>query len=185
MNKFNKYTRTSNVFFYSCNEKNKKGESLNVILTLCKDCKDKNSIIKLWKKHGYIKEPIQKYWSVETFVRDTEGNVFGLYNPQVNFTNATINFDWIRDATDANKVKILEKVYSLFMSAEGKTATEEKIDRIKDFAAKHKIDIYSEIPTGWKKTEPRITAPNGTIMISNMKSIFSKKRKIGILLQEN
>lgn len=173
-------------WFYRFIDTNSKGESLVIELSLCEDWKEsKNSLPKLWNKNGYINRVLETYWHISTYVRDTEGNCYGRYNPQEKLSEdkkrMVINFDWMFEATEENREKLINEVYSLFSTAKGKTATEEKKEKIKEFAIKNNIDIYKTIPEGWMEI-PNVTAPAGTIWISNMESLKSRNRKKAILL---
>jgi len=173
-------------WFYTFTEANKKGEKLIIELSKCEDNTSKNSLPKLWKQHGCIDRVLENYWSINTYVKDTEGNSYGMYNPQHKLTEdrkrEVINFEWMFEATEENKEKLINEVYRLFSSAKGETATEEKKRNIKEYAIKNNIDIYKTIPRGWSKSNYCLTAPIGTIWINNNKSFKSGCRKQSILL---
>ncbi|MFA6878573.1 MAG: hypothetical protein WCQ76_06695 [Fusobacterium sp.] len=172
-------------WFYTFTDVNEKGEKLVIELSKCEDWKEsKNSLPKLWKKHGHINRVLETYWSIQTYVKDTEGNSYCRYNPQVKIEDGrgVINFDWMFEATEENKEKLINEVYKLFLDAKGLTATQEKNKRIKDYAIKNNIDIYKTIPEGWEKLNGCLTAPYGTTWISNMATFKSGNRKRGILL---
>lgn len=176
-------------WFYKFTDTNEKGEKLIIELSKCEDWKEsKNSLPKLWKKNGYIDRVLETYWCIQTYVKDTEGNSFGRYNPQDKLSEdgkrMVINFDWMFEATEENKEKLINEVYRLFSSAKGLTATQEKIRRIKEYAIKNDIDIYKEIPQGWKQLDGCLTAPRGTVWISNMASFRSGNLKQAILLAD-
>lgn len=173
-------------WLYKYAEPNEKGESLVIELSKCEDNDSKNSLPKLWKKKGYIDRILKTYWSIETYVKDTEGNCFGAYNPQTKLENdrMVIDFDWLFEATEENKEKLINKVHELFSSAKGETATEAKKRRIKEYAIEKNIDIYKTMPEGWKELTYYSTGPKGTTWIGNGKSFKSGNRKQGILLSE-
>ncbi|WP_125154488.1 hypothetical protein [Clostridium rectalis] len=175
------------VWFYKFTDVNEKGEKLILELSLCEDWKkDKNSLPKLWKKEGYIDRVLETYWSIQTYVEDTEGNSYGMYNPQSKRENGrnVINFDWMFEATEENKEKLINEVYRLFSAAKGETATEEKHRKIREYAKEHNIDIYKTIPKGWKELNGALTAPMGTVWVSNMELFKSGNLKRGILLAD-
>lgn len=58
------------------------------------------------------------YWSVQVYVEDSEGNCFGSYNPII--INGKINFEWLFEATEDNKQKLINEVYKRFSTAKGK-----------------------------------------------------------------
>lgn len=178
-------------WFYYFKEPNAKGETLTIELTKCEDDPNwKNSNPKLWNKNGCTGSVLETYWSISTYVRDTEGNCFGIYNPQhtteynpkTDTIRPVINFEWMFEATEKNKEKLIDEVYRLFSTAQGKTATEEKLNAINKFAEERGIEVVETLPTGWKILKNALTAPRGTTWISNMKPIRSGERKSGLLL---
>lgn len=176
------------VWLYKFTNINEKGEKLIIELSKCEDCNLKNSLPKLWKQHGYIDRVLKTSWSIQTYVKDTEGNSFGRYNPQLKLSEdgkrTVINFDWMFEATEENKEKLLNEVYKLFSEAKGETATETKIRKIKEYAKEKNVDIYKTIPNGWKKLNGCLTAPIGTVWVSNMELFRSGNFKKGILLAD-
>jgi hypothetical protein len=176
-------------WLYTFTDTNAKGEKLIIELSKCKDNSYKDSLPKLWKKNGYINRVLEAYWSIETFVTDTEGNCWGKYNPQHKLSKdkkrIILNFDWIFEANKINKEKLINEVYRLFLSAKGETATKEKYKKIREYAKKYNIDIYKSIPTGWSISNGALTSPIGTIWISNNKSFRSGNRKKAILLTDS
>lgn len=175
------------VWFYRFTDTNEKGEKVIIELSKCEDWKEnKNSLPKLWKQHGYIDRVLETYWSIQTYVKDTEGNSYGMYNPQVKRENgkSVINFDWMFEATEENKEKLINEVYRLASEAKGETATEKKIRKIKEYAIKNNINMYKTIPQGWGVLNGALTAPIGTVWVSNMESFKSGKLKRGILLAD-
>lgn len=173
-------------WFYTFLNTNEKGEKLVIELSKCFDNELKNSLPKLWNKKGYTNRVLKDYWCVNTYVKDTEGNSFGMYNPQhkLNETEKrmVINFDWMLEATEENKEKLINEVYKLFLLAKGETATEEKNRKIKEYAIKNNINIYNKIPKGWEILNGALTAPNGTTWISNKEPFKSGNLKRGILI---
>ena len=161
------------VFWLTFNEKNKKSETLTIELSLCKDDPTyKNSLPKLWYKNGYIDRVLETYWSIGTYVTDSEGRQWGKYNPQNKLSDdgkrMVINFDWMLEATEENREKLINEVYRIFSEATGKSATEEKIEHVKEFAKNNNIEVAEEIPEGWIKVN-YATDPAGSVSICNMK----------------
>ncbi|NCI35845.1 hypothetical protein EJM73_09225 [Clostridium botulinum] len=176
-------------WFYIFTDTNEKGEKVIIELSKCEDDPSfKNSLPKLWKKHGHIDRVLKTYWGIETYVKDTEGNSFGMYNPQDKLREdgkgMVINFDWMFEATEDNKEKLINEVYRLASEAKGETATEEKHRKIREYAKERNIDIYKSIPIGWNILNGALTAPKGAVWISNMKSFKSGDRKQAILLTD-
>lgn len=173
-------------WFYRFTDVNEKGEKLIIELMKCEDYSSKKSLPKLWKKSGYLDRVLETYWCIETYVKDTEGNFYGMYNPQHKLSKdkkrMVIDFDWMFEATEENREKLINEVYQLFSSAKGETATEEKIRKIKEYAVNNNIEIYETIPNGWKEIDMCLNAPVGTVWISNMAPFRSGNRKKAILL---
>lgn len=174
-------------WYYYFEDKNGKGERLTIEVIKCEveNPNDKNCLLYLWKKNGFIDRILTSYWSIQTFVHDTEGNCFGLYNPTVKRSEdgkrSVINFDWMLEATEENLNLLLEEVYNRFMSATGKTATELKLDKIEKYGEEHNLKVYEELPKGWKRINIACV-PLGSVLISNGKSFRSNERKEGLLL---
>lgn len=174
-------------WFYSFEDVNEKKEKLviELIKIVVDNPNDKKCLPYLWKKHGYIDRVLPHYWSISTYVHDTENNCYGIYNPQSKRSDDgkrnVINFDWIFEATEENKQKLLEEVYNRFMAATGKTATEKKIENVYNHAKKCGHEVYKELPEGWKMLKGTY-APLGSVLISNGKSFRDKERKEALLL---
>ena len=121
-------------WFYTFTNTNKKSESLIIELSKCEDSSYKNSLPKLWYKNGYTDKVLESYWSIQTYVKDSEGQSYGRYNPQHKLSEDTkrsvINFDWMLEATEENKEKLIDEVYRIFSVATGESATEKKHRKI-------------------------------------------------------
>ena len=166
---------------------NKKGETLIIELSKCEDDKDyKKSLPKLWKKGGYIDRVLETHWSIETYVEDSEGRSWGMYNPQHKLSDdkkrMVIDFDWMFEATEENKEKLINEVYRIFLTATGKSATELKHEKIKAYAQKNNMIIYDSLLAGWNVIKGAMTNPNGTELICNGESFKSGKRQTALLL---
>ena len=175
---------TESRWIYTFTDVNEKGEKLILELSKSEDWKgNRKSLPKLWKKEGYIDRVLETYWFIQTYVKNTEGNSFEKYNPQRKL--GQINFDWMFEATEENKEKLINEVYRLFSTAKGLTATEEKNKKIKEYAIKNNIQIYKTIPEGWKELNGCLTAPIGTVWISNIATFRSGNRKRGVLFADS
>ena len=87
----------------------------NVVIEITKTThglKSKRDLMRIWHKHGWMSERLSTHWSVNVYVTDIVGDCWGRYNPQVT-KDHKINFDWILEATEENKIKILNEVYRL------------------------------------------------------------------------
>lgn len=173
-------------WIYNFKEENKKGETLIVELSINRDSDYKNSLPKLWYKKGYTNKVLDDYISIDTYVTDSEGNCWGLYNPQHKLSEdgkrQILDFDWMLDNTEENKTKLLNEVYKIFMAQTGKTATEIKIEKIKKYASDNNVKIFEAIPEGWTIEKHCITNPIGSYLISNNKSFLSGDRAVGLII---
>lgn len=101
---------------YSFTDRNAKGEKIQFELTPCSNPGGKNSLPYLWKKHGFIDRVLETWWSLQVYVTDKEG-CWGCYNPTEKLsddgTRKVINFDWMLEATEENKQKLIDEVFRL------------------------------------------------------------------------
>lgn len=109
---------------YTFAEQNRNGERLQVELVEVRpDNRSKSSLPNLWQKAGRTKKRLESYFSVATYVTDAEGLCWGRYNPQtkmeaVNGTpRSVINFDWMLEATEQNRERLLRECYNRFINA--------------------------------------------------------------------
>ena len=115
-----------NIEIYEYQGVNFKGETLLMDITKCTNPGGKNSLPYLWKQHGYTKEIMETWWSVSTYVTDKDGNCRHAYNPtlvikkevhkgKVLTCRPCINFEWLLEATEENKKKLLNEVENRFL----------------------------------------------------------------------
>lgn len=172
-------------WFYTFTEPNAKGEKLVIELSKCTNPGGSNALPVLWKKEGYIDRVLETHWSIQTFVTDTEGMCYGIYNPQHKLNKdgkrMILDFNWMFDATEENKEKLIDEVYKLFSSAHGETATEKKHRKIIEFAKENNVELLESIPEGWKESGS-MCCPFGTTWISNGELFKSGKRKTALLI---
>lgn len=102
-------------FFYNCDQKNAKGETLQVEISFINDCTGKHSLPALWKKSGYIDHVLQSYICVQTYVTDSKGDCWGLYNPTVLEGKCALCFDWMFEVSSENVEKLLSETFRRFM----------------------------------------------------------------------
>lgn len=99
-------------------EKNRKNEMMEMWVTRCENHGGHNSLPNIWHRHGYTESILPNYWTVETFCYDENGNCFGLYNPQHKLHESggryVINFDYMLEATEANRDILINAVVKLF-----------------------------------------------------------------------
>lgn len=125
-------------FYFTGDKANKAGETLLVEITeVHHDLKDKKSLMNLWVKEGYLDKPIKAFWSISTYVNDSQGNCYGKYNPQhysykkldskgkVVISNMRIKFSWVLPATEENLEIILNECARQFMEM---VATEKVVE---------------------------------------------------------
>ena len=48
--------------------------------------------------------------SISVYVTDKDGNCYGRYNPHELPKSHKINFDWVLEGTEENRIKILEEI---------------------------------------------------------------------------
>lgn len=60
-----------------------------------------------------------------------------------------------------------------------------KFDRIIEFAMKKDVELYTSMPSGWRRIIGALTAPCGSTWIYNGKSYFSGERKTALLVKED
>lgn len=181
-----KYTLTKEITsgghgtLYTVHEPNAKGETMQFEIYHCHVAnadKHKDCLPCMWYEKGYTDKIISDYLTVHTYVTDTEGDCWGRYNPTTKLADDkkrnVINFEWLFEDTSENEEKIVDEIMRLFKSARGKSATEKKLDKIKEYAGKHNMEIYRTTPKGWHIEERPIYL--GCYMISNMS--FAEHRK--------
>ena len=169
----NKERSNEFVTWITVNEPNAKGETLTIELHRCTNPKGKNALPELWKKHGYIDRVLDTYIVIDTYCTDSEGNCYGRYNPQAKLSDDrkrnVINFDWMFEDTEENEQKLIDEVLRLFGSATGKSATEEKIEKIEAYAEENGLEIINEKPEGWRELN-RISCARGCVVVTDRKS---------------
>ena len=157
--------------------KNAKQETMKIEIVHCENPGGNNSLPYLWHKEGWTDKVMETYLGCHTYVTDSEGFCFGIYNPTVKLSDdgkrSVINFDWLLEDTEENRKKIIEACIELFETATGKSATEKKIEHVTEFAKEKGIEFVSELPEGWKKN-PFMTDPWGAVTVDNGKPVFIK-----------
>lgn len=104
----NKYAyRELNIF----EGENKDGECIEVELSRIRA--ESSSIMNSWVKNGSIPKALPTWWSIDVYATDKDGNCYGRYNPQELPKSHKINFGWVLEGTEENRIKILEKIERL------------------------------------------------------------------------
>lgn len=168
---------------------NEKGENIKVCIQVnTGDVNDKKSLGRMLADRGDIPQPIKSYLSCATFVHDTEDNCYGRYNPWTTMKqeesgsfHPVIVPEWTLENTEENREKLLDEVFRLFYSATGKTATEEKIDKIHQYAKERGLKVITTLPNGWKK-HLYACSPNGAVYVTNGEGFKSKAFEEALLL---
>ena len=160
--------------------KNAKQETMTIEIVHCENPGGNKSLPYLWYKNGWTDKVMETYISCHTYVHDSEGSCFGIYNPTTKLSDdrkrSVINFDWLLEDTEENQKKIIEACIKLFESATGKSATEKKIEHVMEFAKEKGLEVVSEMPKGWRKN-PFATDPYGAVTIDNGKPFFANHKR--------
>ena len=116
MRKYNVEKLGKNRELITFEELNAKGEKIQLELTRCENSGDTHSLPYLWKKDGYTDRVLETWWSIDVYATEDEGKgaCWGLYNPQEKEAEDgkrhVINFDWVFEATEENRQKLIEEV---------------------------------------------------------------------------
>ncbi len=60
----------------------------------------------------------------------------------------------------------------------------DEFNRIIEFAIRNDVELYTSMPSGWRRVMGALTAPRGSMWIYNGKSYFSGERKKALLVKE-
>ena len=77
--------------------------------------------------------------------------------------------------------KLIDECIRLFESAKGKSATEEKMEKISAYAKENNLDIVTDKLDGWREL-PGIPSPRGSVVITNRNGFFDKDYKEKLLV---
>lgn len=112
---------------YTFDKKNKKGETLEIIIhEIYPDNTKRYSLPNLWFKSGATKKLLPNFILIKTNVTDKDGVVHcGKYNPQevkspftaFKHVRALTDFDWILECTEENRKKLIAECVRRFMEA--------------------------------------------------------------------
>lgn len=100
-------------------ELNAKGEKIQIELVKGTYSGHNYSLPYLWKKHGYIDRILETYWSITTYATENgrKGTCWRRYNPQTKLSEdgkrQVINFEWMFEATEENRQKLIAEVERL------------------------------------------------------------------------
>ncbi len=109
--------------WYRCDEPNKKGETIVVVVSKCELVYDRpHAFGTLWKARGWIDGSFDEYWHVSCTVYDEKGNGRGGYNPSVctntGSNNQIVNFDFINEFHDKGVDDVLDEIWGMFVNCE-------------------------------------------------------------------
>lgn len=90
---------------YTFEQPNSKGETIQVEFTKCS-----GSLSELWKKNGYTYTALKTWWGVHVYATDNNNNCYNRYNPTITKCANKLNFEWVLEATEENRNKILEEI---------------------------------------------------------------------------
>ena len=119
-----KYTveKFGNRELFTFEELNAKNEKIQLEFTRCENSGTVHSLPYLWKKAGYINRVLETYWSLSTYATEDGGNgtCWGRYNPQEKPSEdgkrRVIDFNWMFEATEENRQKLIAEVERLAFS---------------------------------------------------------------------
>lgn len=113
---------------YEFEKPNSKGELIAIELIKCANPGGNNALPHLWYKKGWIDKELETWWSVYIYCTEPNGMCYGRYNPTcktiqnkervgkdkfiISYRNV-LNFDWVLEATEENKIKLLDEVCRL------------------------------------------------------------------------
>lgn len=114
MKKYTIEKMTETCEFITLLELNEMKEEITIEVTkVTCNLKSKYCLMNVWKKEGYIKKALPTWWSIHTYVTDKNG-CWGKYNPQTRRSEDgrrnVINFDYVLEATEENKILLINEV---------------------------------------------------------------------------
>lgn len=96
---------------------NHKGESLTVeVDTIDGGDGHDGWLLTEWAERGYIKH-MASAWNTNVYVREPDGKTTQAYNPQIK-QSGEIDFGWILERTEANRLALLVEILKRFGKAE-------------------------------------------------------------------
>lgn len=99
------------------------GSSFEVeVTTVVCDLNDPHSSMRIWKKHGFIRDLLPSYLAVSTYYREPDG-WYGRYNitikPSDDGRRQVLDYDYLREATPENERELLAECIRLMVKATG------------------------------------------------------------------
>lgn len=88
------------------------------IMRVDSNLNSRNSLMKIWKKAGYIPAVLPSYLVVNTYYTDIHGNCWGWYNVTVKRSEdgkrQVLDFDYLREATPENEAELLAECIRMY-----------------------------------------------------------------------
>lgn len=88
-------------------------ETLVVDFVRCESTNSAGDLAHLWHKYGYTSRVLPTHWAVSTYATDADGHCWGRYNPTVKPDTHKLNFAWVLEATEDNRVALLNEIMRL------------------------------------------------------------------------
>lgn len=89
-------------------------DNFTIELTICThDLSDRNDLMNLWKKAGYIKETSPTHIAISTYHTEPDGRCFGRYNITHN-PHSKLNFDWLLPYTPGNAAQLIAECIRMY-----------------------------------------------------------------------
>ena len=83
------------------------GDNFTIEIGVCThDLNDRNDMMNLWKRHGFIKETSPTHIYVHTYHTEPDGSCYGRYNI-THTPQGKIDFDWLLPYTPGNAAQII------------------------------------------------------------------------------
>ena len=127
--------------FIEYEETNEAGEKLTVeVKKILHDLCNPKSLMNLWVKAGYLRNPLKSHWSIETEITRPDGVCVRAYNPMTMMIRrldrngktlgyrTSLNFDWMMEATPENRDKLLREVERRFVEMTPETILDEPVE---------------------------------------------------------
>lgn len=112
--------------------KNAKQETMVIEIVHCENPGGKNSLPYAWYKNGWTDKVMETYIGCHTYVHDSEGFCFGIYNPTTKLSDdgkrSVINFDWLLEDTEENRKKLLRHVLNCLKLLQARVQLKRKLN---------------------------------------------------------
>ncbi len=119
MRKYTVENRSKYTELITFDELNIKGEKIQLEIVKCTNPGGIHALPYLWKKNGFTDKILDTWLSIDTYATEDggKGSCWGRYNPQIRLSDDgkrhVINFDWMLEATEENREKLIAEVERL------------------------------------------------------------------------